>query len=106
MVRTFGALLILSLLATLAAGAQCVVLCSHPVAPPPCHHHAPAKQTPPAQACSAAMLPGESHSFEAVQPVATFVSALPIAAPIENFLDAPVLVHEISAAGPYRILRI
>jgi len=42
MTRPVTALLVLALLATVAGGAQCVVRCASPVAPPPCHHHSQA----------------------------------------------------------------
>src|SRR5438552_14041404 len=84
--RAAAMLLALAVLATVASSAQCVVRCIDPVTPPPCHHHAPTKQNPPAQACAAAMLPGESRAHSAP------VAITPLAAPLEFTALSPVRV--------------
>jgi hypothetical protein len=54
---------ILAILATVIAGAQCVVACAQPAGPPPCHH-APQKA---AKACDSSSVFGERQSITVIE---------------------------------------
>ena len=105
-IHTFAMLLALALLATLPAGAQCVVQCANPDSPPPCHHHAPAKHSPPPHACAAEMLPGETRSETAPAVIAAVVSPLEIIALALLRVDAPQPLYQDGNFGPRPVLRI
>ena len=60
--RAAALLVILAILTTLAAGAQCVAACAQP-APPPCHH-APQKA---AKSCDTSVIFDERHSAPHVE---------------------------------------
>jgi hypothetical protein len=65
--RLAAILLILAISATMVAGAQCVVACVHPAAPPPCHH-SPQKA---AKTCDASSVFDEKRTVTLIEsPVA------------------------------------
>jgi hypothetical protein len=54
---------IVAILATVVAGAQCVVACTQPAGPPPCHH-APQKA---AKACDSSFVFGERQPVTLIE---------------------------------------
>src|SRR2546423_1808242 len=104
--RAAAMLLVLAVLATVASGARCVVRCIDPVTPPPCHHHAPTKQNPPAQACAAAMLPVEMRAHAAPAIIAALTLPLEFTAlPSVRVIVLQPLMPPTSPAPP-NVLRI
>jgi hypothetical protein len=87
--RAAALLVILAILATVIASAQCVVACAQPAGPPPCHH-APQKA---AKACDSSSVFGER------QPV-TVIEA-PSAGPVASnrTFDSPPLPGAAIAAA-------
>jgi hypothetical protein len=69
--RAAALLVILAILTVMVAGAQCVVACAQPSAPPPCHH-APQKT---AKTCDFSLVFGERQPDKVID--------APSAAPVE-----------------------
>src|SRR5436309_1853297 len=105
-IRILAALLVLALFATVASGAQCVVRCVSPVTPPPCHHHSPGKQSAPAQACAAEMLPGEARWEVAPAAIVGAALGVPVARSAVAFLSDALPMDRTDGVGAHFILRI
>jgi hypothetical protein len=106
MARTLGIVMLLALLATLSGSAQCVVRCANPSAPPPCHHHAPVKQDPPAQVCAAPMLPGDPRA-DVAPAILVSIPLMALVAPVAEPRPPQLLAVETSVSpGTHAVLRI
>jgi hypothetical protein len=91
--RTLTLLLALALLVSVASSAQCIVRCVNPVAPPRCHHHAPAQPN----ACADAMPALESRAH--IAPAAIALSASPLV--LTELAASQPVAAEPATASPH-----